>query len=777
MASENRLTTPSRWLDWASIILLISIFVVLTLRLAATGWVSGLIKVQNILPFACMLGIWVGFSRFSWRVSVLVGVVYGLIGVTWLIGNVFQPNGPWIERIKDITLRLADTWRDVQAGHPAGDTILFYGMITVLVWIFAYSGAFLLVRKGIIWPYLIPSMILFLLIDRFDLFTRNRSILYLVISLLAIIAIARSYLIHKRKSWYGMGTENIAEAEGELTRITILLTLAFILSIALLPGTGSDYDPAERAWRSTSQSWGKVRRQLANIFAPLRSSSSFSTGVYTDELNLGTNANQSDSPALEITSNLKNPEDYRFYWRARSYDKYEDGVWTSSSESLSAIEETIDAQQQPDWKKREQLTFYATVYLDRLSMLYTEQNPHETSVLVEPFYYTQNSLFLDVDRLEPESSLLYGASYAFSSDIARPGAQDLLQADPSLPENFPSIYLQLPDNFPARMADLANRITQNHPTTYEKTQAVIDYLRTQMQYQPSVEPSPRGRDPIDYFLFDTRSGFCNYYASAAVLLLRSAGIPSRMVVGFSQGEYDATTATYTVRMKDSHAWPEVYFNNYGWIPFEPTSNQASLVIPNVRIIQPTPSPTPILQGSLAESLASTIAPVGGTGRDLPRTEDPGVIEENAPVIRPMWWVLPAVIGILLLLYLMIYSTPVLIPIYQLLNIMTTQKKGPGDWFEHLNLSSPADRAVILPEMALLVGGIRSDPANTPRERFQRWQSIFPQLDHDIRDFAQEYEQSLYSNKARSEEKLKITGKRIYQFMLPRMIFRRVRMKW
>ena len=87
------------------------------------------------------------------------------------------------------------------------------------------------------------------------------------------------------------------------------------------------------------------------------------------------------------------------------------------------------------------------------------------------------------------------------------------------------------------------------------------------------------RSPVTWFLFDLKSGFCNYYASAEVLLLRSVGIPARMVVGFAQGK-SVESGLYAVRGRDAHAWPEVYFQGIGWVQFEPTVNQAVLIRPS-----------------------------------------------------------------------------------------------------------------------------------------------------------------------------------------------------
>ena len=76
---------------------------------------------------------------------------------------------------------------------------------------------------------------------------------------------------------------------------------------------------------------------------------------------------------------------------------------------------------------------------------------------------------------------------------------------------------------------------------------------------------------MDYFLFDLQKGYCDYYASAMVVLARAAGLPARLVVGYAAGAYDAESTRYIVTADQSHAWVQVYFPDYGWIEFEPTS--------------------------------------------------------------------------------------------------------------------------------------------------------------------------------------------------------------
>jgi hypothetical protein len=105
-------------------------------------------------------------------------------------------------------------------------------------------------------------------------------------------------------------------------------------------------------------------------------------------------------------------------------------------------------------------------------------------------------------------------------------------------------------------------------------------------------------DPLLWVLSDYKKGFCMYYASAEVLMLRTLGIPARMAVGFAQGKLDPQNDTYTVLRGDAHAWPEVYFPGVGWVEFEPTGNQDPLVRPAAPSIIPTPDSSTGVDGGL-----------------------------------------------------------------------------------------------------------------------------------------------------------------------------------
>jgi protein-glutamine gamma-glutamyltransferase len=173
-----------------------------------------------------------------------------------------------------------------------------------------------------------------------------------------------------------------------------------------------------------------------------------------------------------------------------------------------------------------------------------------TDTLLNPFHnysairYAGYSLLLPLDAAE-----LRAASTEYSSNIV-------------------STYLQLPHLDP-RIPEFAKEITKNARTPFDKALAIESYLRIRFTYTLNLTGKP-GKDPLAHFLFETRAGHCEYFASAMTIMLRTLGIPAREVNGFLPGEYNDLGGDYIVRASDAHSWVEVYFPGMEWQTFDPT---------------------------------------------------------------------------------------------------------------------------------------------------------------------------------------------------------------
>jgi len=142
------------------------------------------------------------------------------------------------------------------------------------------------------------------------------------------------------------------------------------------------------------------------------------------------------------------------------------------------------------------------------------------------------------------------------------------------PDNLRNLYLRLPSSLDPRIPDLARKITVAAHNPFDKAVIMEYFLRNNFAYTLTLTGKP-GKDPLAHFLFDTRAGHCEYFASAMAVMLRTLGIPSREVNGFLPGEYNDVAGDYIVRASDAHSWVEAYFPGSGWIPFDPTPPSSS----------------------------------------------------------------------------------------------------------------------------------------------------------------------------------------------------------
>ncbi|WP_321386706.1 transglutaminase domain-containing protein [uncultured Enterococcus sp.] len=146
--------------------------------------------------------------------------------------------------------------------------------------------------------------------------------------------------------------------------------------------------------------------------------------------------------------------------------------------------------------------------------------------------------------------------------------------------------LTYPDSVSERTIALANELTRNESSLYGKVKAIELYLKNspELRYSKTDTSYPaNNQDYVDHFLFDSRVGYCDNFSTAMVILLRTQGIPSRWAKGFAPGEVtnaDNGLQEYTIRNSHAHSWPEVYFDGYGWLPFEPTPSFNNPAVPD-----------------------------------------------------------------------------------------------------------------------------------------------------------------------------------------------------
>ena len=221
-------------------------------------------------------------------------------------------------------------------------------------------------------------------------------------------------------------------------------------------------------------------------------------------------------------------------------------------------------------------SFISRIVSDDLALVEYTSDEAEQAAVETVTLTRKDSIFPEIVAWDLEGRMNENEAYSIVSFVSIASDDDLRQASSEYRRFITDHYLQLPPTLPERVSELAVQLTEGADTALDKAKAIQQYLRSSaFTYSQDIEAPPAGADGVDHFLFNTRTGYSDYFASSMVVLLRAAGVPSRMAAGYGPGEYDAELERRVIKDSDSHGWAQVYFPDYGWIDFEPTPNWPS----------------------------------------------------------------------------------------------------------------------------------------------------------------------------------------------------------
>lgn len=303
----------------------------------------------------------------------------------------------------------------------------------------------------------------------------------------------------------------------------------------------------------------------------------------------------SDAPSGMESNGVAKPPNQQHYWRGAIYDRYTGTGWEQLNVSVAAPQpESIDLVAPGRYALTQQFQI-VSLQDNRLFAAGQPVASKDATLQAAPE---------DATAILPRGRI---PQYEITSWTPKVSGQELEADTAAYPPEIATRYLQLPDSVPQRVKDLAARLVQSAASPYDKALRVQAYLRATYLYKLDVPPPPN-RDVVDYFLFDAPGGFCSYYASAMTVLLRSQGVPARVVVGFATGNYDGLLRRYVVPANAAHAWVEVYFPTYGWIEFEPTA--ARLTFEYTGVEAPQPDRLPETSTARSDNAPPTVFVIG-----------------------------------------------------------------------------------------------------------------------------------------------------------------------
>jgi len=569
--------TSFRAWDWLSASLLFFIIQVAAARLVTTDWTTYLYLAEILAAFGTALGLALGISKFQRRAVIWLAIGYTLILLPWQLIKAMDQELPILDQLTSVNKILFVSFSQFIQRQPVKDSLFFVAFVCLGFWLLGLSAGYWLTRHNNLIVAIVPAGITILLVQIYDNFQAYSSWWLAVYILLALLLLGRDYYRRNQPEWTRRRVFINEDAWPNIFSGLFAIVASLVFIAWIIPTSLSSWQSAADRWNQLTK---PIRDRLSNAVTSLDSPyANGGANFYGDALSLGRDAALGDSPVFTVKV-LSSPEfSTRYYWRGRVYDIYSNGQWISSPASTLDFEPSSTDLKFPNADNRALALMQFTFQLPSQSLLYAPSQP----VWVDkPGTVTATRIDAQVDDViswNANPAIETGTSYQVRAEIDNPTIEQLQAAGGTdYPDWVKARYLEIPNAIKPDIKALADKLSEGNPTPYDKASAITDYLRVNMHYTTSLPPAPDGRDPILWFLFDYKKGFCNYYASAEVLLLRSVGIPARIAVGFAQGQHQ--NDTYIVRRRDSHAWPEVYFPGIGWVEFEPTVSQDALARPS-----------------------------------------------------------------------------------------------------------------------------------------------------------------------------------------------------
>lgn len=613
----GRKRSRSRWrspisIDTVSTLLVVVLLLLLPLQaLEIAGWAVDMDIVAPVTLMSVLLGFVLARSRFGELSALIVSLLYGVLAVL-IIASVNQ-NLPFREALAAVLTRLYEWAIDLVSGGINTDELVLTLLAALLFWFLAFNAGWHIFRLDRVWRVILPPGLIVLVNIVFFSGDEPLDRILFGYLLLSLVLIVRSHLDTRQWEWAIRGVSVPILVRRQFATIGLLLSLLALAFAWGLPSNALD----ERLQSFQRFLASDPIQQMAEVwnrfFAPIDGEGPATSDYYgADLLNLGGAISLGDDVVFTVDAPRAG---HRYYWRSRVFERYSNGQWSPSSD-LRITDRSPPVQAQMNSEvigvSRQELRQRLTVGTASSRIFYAAPQPYSIDrdgridlIYTDP---PQNTS-MNVSVIRPLKVLRRGESYLAHSMISTASASELRNAMTEYPAwvSSPNLYVGIPNRRVLQLArDIVDGAGADNP--YDSAKAIESWLRRNITYNESISAPPPNVDTVEWVLFDAREGYCTYYATSMIVMLRLLDIPARLAAGFSQGIYDADSGQFVVREREAHTWVEAYFPGYGWIEFEPTSAQAPIHRDGDESAQeqdepqspdptltptPTPSPTPL----------------------------------------------------------------------------------------------------------------------------------------------------------------------------------------
>jgi transglutaminase-like putative cysteine protease len=635
---------------WVTVICLLLVNLSVAWAIQAAGWAEGLSVLQSSVLVGGLVGIVLAKSRVPNRIAHLLSLLGGWAWSAYLTSQAIAPASqvPWRLAVIDLDTGLQDFFLTVIQGGSGANNYVFVLLLAFALWIMAYFGAWAVFRwQRVWWAVIVAGVALLLNVNYAQDDLTQYLILFLISGLLLVV---RANVAVYEQEWRRSQVDYSSDLISSTLQAGLVISIVVILVAWMAPSVLASR-PLQPFWDKVAEPWRKLQERSAEVFQNLNYSNPAPLiRMGESRMFFGGPVSLADTPVAEVEARTGR------FWRVRVFHDYLGDGWFSNDPDVLLIEENRQELALPEFDLRSELTQTVRT-VDGLGLgdaLIAAGQPLRASVplraAVTLVSQGEEPLGEEPPGEEPESevfpptpgdpSVLYsrralepGEPYQVISSLTRSDEESLREAETTYPDWVAPRYLQLPDSLPERVRLLAEQITSGLDTSYDKAKAIETYLR-QIPYNLQIQGPAPGQDGVDYFLFDEQEGYCDYYASAMVVMLRAVDVPARYVRGYVRSQKEE--GVYRLLESDGHAWPEVFFPGYGWVEFEPTGGQPVLLRP--RSQDPVSEPNPSRgSGGLDELLDDLDEPHRGGGLAELETPSPWLLALER--LRGLAWIL------------------------------------------------------------------------------------------------------------------------------------------
>ncbi len=553
---------------WSMLVLVWGMVFVGALAIRQADLIGGLEILGVVSTVAVLAGLLLAKSRFPAGRAHLFSLVYGLALIAYLIGRSLPPElDTWQLRIFDLVNRQATWIGKVFTEESSRDGLIFVMHTSVVYWILGYTAAWYTFRRPRIWRVVLPSGLVLLSVIYYYFGPARLGIYLALYILLALVYVARTHLDSEEKTWRASSVRYESGIRFSFIRasiVTAAIALGLAWTIPALPASAA----VSMAVNDVTSPWRRFQDNWTRLFSALRTYGVGTNDTYSGSLVLGGPRSVGSTVVMDVFVPFELPN---VYWAGVVLDSYEFGNWTMEARDTYLHYPDDGAFDLPALKARQPYTQTIYNYIPNAGILYAAPDILDTDKQTFVTRIQDPSGKTMISMVKSRFVLRQNDSYQVTSAVSAADSASLRAAPANYPQWINELYLQVPASITPETLALAADLTAPYDNPFDKAIAVRNYLRQNIAYNDQIAAPPDNVEPIHYTLFVSREGYCNYYASAMAIMLRSQGVPSRIVQGYARGEYLEDDGFYRVRQRNAHTWVEVYFPGFGWIQFEPTA--------------------------------------------------------------------------------------------------------------------------------------------------------------------------------------------------------------